>query len=130
MSAEHGYYSVGPRTNFLQDWQIGWTGGMISTYPLLFAGGEQTRRNVLRNFDWLFPDGISPSGFFWDAGANGTEWIGGDIRKPHTGNWHLIRKSGDAVFFIVKQFRADGAARHRGEAGLAQGPRGASAMRL
>lgn len=101
---KHGYYSVGPRQNFLQDWQIGWTGGMISTYPLLFAGGDQTRKNVLRNFDWLFPDGIAPSGFFWDAGRNGTEWIGGDIRKPHTGNWHLIRKSGDGVFFIIKQF--------------------------
>ena len=101
---EHGYYSVGPRQNFLQDWQIGWTGGMISTYPLLFAGDEKTRENVLRNFDWLFPNGISPSGFFWDSGANGTEWFGGDIRKPHTGNWHLIRKSADAVFFIIKQF--------------------------
>jgi hypothetical protein len=100
----HGYYSVGPRQNFLQDWQIGWTGGMISTYPLLFAGDARTRKNVIRNFDWLFPDGIAPSGFFWDAGRNGTEWIGGDIRKPHTGNWHLIRKSGDAVFFIIKQF--------------------------
>jgi len=101
---KHGYYSVGPRQNFLQDWQIGWTGGMISTYPLLFAGDARTRKNVLRNFDWLFPNGIAPSGFFWDAGRNGTEWIGGDIRKPHTGNWHLIRKSGDAVFFIIKQF--------------------------
>jgi hypothetical protein len=101
---EHGYYSVGPRQNFLQDWQIGWTGGMISTYPLLFAGDETTRANVLRNFDWLFPNGISPSGFFWDCGAKGTEWFGGDIRKPHTGNWHLIRKSADAVFFIIKQF--------------------------
>ena len=101
---EHGYYSVGPRQNFLQDWQIGWTGGMISTYPLLFAGDESTRANVLRNFDWLFPNGIAPSGFFWDCGAKGTEWFGGDIRKPHTANWHLIRKSADAVFFIVKQF--------------------------
>jgi hypothetical protein len=101
---EHGYYSVGPRQNFLQDWQIGWTGGMISTYPLLFAGDGMTRANVLRNFDWLFPNGISPSGFFWDCGAKGTEWFGGDIRKPHTGNWHLIRKSADAVFFITKQF--------------------------
>jgi len=100
----HGYFSVGPRQNFLQDWQIGWTGGMISTYPLLFAGGAKTRRNVIRNFDWLFPDGIAPSGFFWDCGAKGVEWIGGDIRKPHTGNWHLIRKSGDGVFFIIKQF--------------------------
>lgn len=101
---EHGYYSVGPRQNFLQDWQIGWTGGMISTYPLLFAGDESTRANVVRNFDWLFPNGISPSGFFWDSGANGTEWFGGDIRKPHTANWHLIRKSADAVYFIIKQF--------------------------
>jgi len=100
-----GYYSVGPRQNFLQDWQIGWTGGMITTYPLWFAGGQQTRRNVERNFDWLFPNGIAPSGFFWDAGARGTEWIGGDIRKPHTGNWHLIRKSADAVFYLLRQFR-------------------------
>jgi hypothetical protein len=101
---EHGYYSVGLRQNFLQDWQIGWTGGMMSTYPLLFAGNEQTRANVLRNFDWLFPNGIAPSGFFWDCGRNGTEWLGGDVRKPHTANWHLIRKSADAVFFIIKQF--------------------------
>jgi hypothetical protein len=100
---EHGYYSVGLRQNFLQDWQIGWTGGMISTYPLLFAGDERTRANVIGNFDWLFPNGISPSGFFWDSGARGTEWFGGDIRKPHTGNWHLIRKSADAVYFIIKQ---------------------------
>lgn len=100
----HGYYSVGLRENFLQDWQIGWTGGMISTYPLLVAGSDQTRQNVVRNFDWLFPNGISPSGFYWDMGKDGTVWYGGDIRKPHTGNWHLIRKSGDAVFYIVKQF--------------------------
>lgn len=102
---DHGYYSVGLRQNFLQDWQIGWTGGMISTYPLLFAGNATTRANVVRNFDWLFPAGISPSGFFWDSGANGTEWYGGDIRKPHTAQWHLIRKSADAVFYLIRHFR-------------------------
>jgi hypothetical protein len=102
---EHGYYAVGRRENYMQDWQIGWTGGMISTLPLLLLGNEATRANVLRNFDWLFPAGISPSGLFWDSGRNGTEWIGGDLRKAHTGNWHLVRKSGDAVFYIVRQFR-------------------------
>ncbi len=100
---EHGYYSVGMRENFLQDWQIGWTGGMISTYPLLFAGNEMSRSHVIRNFDWLFPNGISPSGFFWDSGEKGTKWYGGDIRKPNTKDWHLIRKSGDALYYIVKQ---------------------------
>jgi len=101
---EWGYYSVGGRNMFLQDWQIGWTGGMISTYPLLFSTNEQTRKNVLANFDWLFPNGISPSGFFWDSGEKGNKWYGGDIRKPQAKNWHLIRKSADALYYIIKQF--------------------------
>lgn len=100
----HGYYAIGMRENFLQDWQIGWTGGMITTLPLLFSEDLETRKKVLRNFDWLFPNGINPSGFYWDAGQKGTEWFGGDIRNAHTKNWHLIRKSGDAVWYIIKQF--------------------------
>jgi hypothetical protein len=100
---EHGYFSVGMRENFLQDWQIGWTGGMISTYPLLFAGNETSRQHVVRNFDWLFPDGICPAGFFWDSGEKGTQWYGGDIRKPNTVNWHLVRKSGDGLYYVIKQ---------------------------
>ncbi|HYW95080.1 MAG TPA: hypothetical protein VE870_05805, partial [Bacteroidales bacterium] len=101
---EHGYYSVGMRENFLQDWQIGWTGGMISTYPLYFLGGEDTRTRVLRQFSWLFRHGISPSGFFWDSGEKGSRWYGGDIRREQTKNRHLVRKSGDGLFYIMKQF--------------------------
>ncbi|MBC7886649.1 MAG: hypothetical protein H7Z13_02085, partial [Ferruginibacter sp.] len=101
---EYGYYSVGARENFLQDWQIGWTGGMISTYPLLVAGSTITKSNVIKNFDWLFPDGISPSGFFWDSGEGGNRWYGGDIRKPHTADWHLVRKSGDGLYYVIRQF--------------------------
>jgi len=103
---EHGYYSVGMREMFLQDWQLGWTGGMITTYPLLFNGSERSVQRVIRNFDFLFPKGISPSGFFWDCGEtkdNGFHWYGGDIRKPHTSNWHLIRKSADGLYYICKQ---------------------------
>lgn len=101
---EWGYYSVGMRETNTQDWAIGWTGGMITTYPLLWGGDKKTVSNVIRNFDWLFDAGISPSGFFWDTGAKGNIWYGGDIRKPHTVNWHLIRRSSDALFFIMKQF--------------------------
>ncbi len=101
---EWGYYAIGGRNMFLQDWQIGWTGGMISTYPLLYSANEQTRKNVIANFDWLFPNGISPSGFFWDSGEKGNKWYGGDIRKPQAKNWHLVRKSADALYYIIKQF--------------------------
>ena len=101
---EWGYYAIGMRSMFLQDWQIGWTGGMISTYPLLFSANQKTRDNVVANFNWLFPNGISPSGFFWDSGEKGNKWYGGDIRKPQSKNWHLIRKSADALYYIIKQF--------------------------
>lgn len=101
--SEWGYYAIGMRENFLQDWQIGWTGGMISTYPLLFSKDTTTLKNVTANFNWLFPNGISPSGFFWDSGEKGNKWYGGDIRKPQFKNLHLVRKSGDALYYIIKQ---------------------------
>ena len=101
---EWGYYAIGMRENFLQDWQIGWTGGMISTYPLLFSNNKETQAHVAANFNWLFPNGISPSGFFWDSGEKGNKWYGGDMRKPQAKNWHLVRKSGDALYYIIKQF--------------------------
>jgi len=100
---EWGYYAIGMRENFLQDWQIGWTGGMITTYPLLFSNDEKTIQHVVANFNWLFPNGISPSGFFWDSGEKGNKWYGGDIRKPQFKNLHLVRKSGDALYYIIKQ---------------------------
>lgn len=98
-----GYYSVGMRENFLQDWQIGWTGGMITTWPLLFSANDSTVSHVVSNFDWLFPAGLAPCGFFWDSGEHGDRWYGGDIRRAQTAHWHLIRKSGDALYYIVKQ---------------------------
>jgi hypothetical protein len=100
---EHGYYAVGMRENFLQDWQIGWTGGMITTLPLLALGSKESVLNVVRNFDWLFANGIAPTGFFWDSGEKGTIWYGGDIRKPTSQHWHLVRKGGDGLYFVLQQ---------------------------
>ncbi|MCS7004660.1 MAG: hypothetical protein NZM38_04975 [Cytophagales bacterium] len=99
-----GYYTVGNRENFLQDWQIGWTGGMISTLPLLIDGTKLSQDRVLRVFNWLFPNGIAPSGFFWDSGEKGNIWYGGDIRKPTSQNWHLVRKGGDGLYYVLKHF--------------------------
>jgi len=99
-----GYYSVGLRENIFQDWQIGWTGGMISTYPLLMAGADSTKQNVIRAFDWLFPEGIAPSGFFWGTGKDGHIWYGDDPRHEYTKWLHLVRKSGDGLYYVIKQF--------------------------
>ncbi len=89
---QFGYYSVGLRENYYQDWQIGWTGGMISTLPLLVDGTETSKKNVIRAFDWLFANGIAPSGYFWDSGQKGNESFGIFQSSPLMKDWHLIRK--------------------------------------
>lgn len=101
---DYGYYSVGLRKNCFENWQIGWTGGLIATYPLLFEGVEKSKKRACQNFDYVFPNGIAPSHFFYDCGEYG-KWYGGDIRREHTKNWHLIRKSGDGLFFFIKQLK-------------------------
>jgi hypothetical protein len=100
-----GYYAIGKRESFLMDWQIGWTGGMILTLPLLYAGADSSVKRVLQNMDWLFPNGISPSGYFYDSGEKGNIWHGGDIRKPTSRNWHLVRKGGDGLYYVLRHLQ-------------------------
>jgi len=100
---DNGYFAVGMRENFLQDFQTGWTGGMISTYPLLFSEKQETRNLVVKNFNWYFPNSISPSGLLYGFCEGGTDWFGGDKRKYHTKNWILTRKNADAIFYITNQ---------------------------
>lgn len=98
----YGYYSVGMRENMHQDWQIGWVGGLMATYPLLFDGSEISRGRALRNIDFVFSGGQDASGFFHGCGHQGL-WYGDHFSDPSM-RWHLIRKSADALYYLVKQF--------------------------
>jgi len=98
-----GYYSVGTTDNFFQDWQIGWTGGMMTTLPLLMEGDSLTRQRVLRNFDWLYEVGVSPSGYYYDLIYKGKPY-GAFPNKALGDSLHLTRKNADAVYYIYKQF--------------------------
>ena len=97
-----GYYSVGMRENMHQDWQIGWVGGLMATYPLLFEGDEISRGRALRNIDFVFNGGQDKSGFFHGFGHQG-QWYGDHFSDPYL-RWHLIRKSADALYYLVKHF--------------------------
>jgi len=89
--------------NFFQDWQIGWTGGMMTTLPLLAEGTPQTKERVLKNFDWLFAKGVSPSGYYY--GTLYKEKAEGDFpNKPLGRDLDLVRKNADATYYIFKQF--------------------------
>jgi len=121
-----GYYSVGLRQNAFQDWQMGWVGGMIATLPLLGCGTPASRARARRNFDFVFPKGQAPSGYFYAMGTGfgGTTpygtwsqagavypepgpagvWLGDHSQHP-TEPWHLVRKSADGLYYMLRQIR-------------------------
>lgn len=99
---QQGYFSVGMRENPVQDWQVGWTGGMIATYPLLFEGAPLSRERALRNFNFLFEGGQDKSGLFYGLAYQGEFF--GDYDEDPAKRGHLIRRSGDALYYLIKQF--------------------------
>lgn len=98
-----GYYAVGTVDHLHQDWQIGWVGGMMTTLPLLADGKEQSKERVKKNFDWLFPKGISPSGYYYDIAYKDT-FYGAFPNKALGADLVLTRKNADACYYIFKQF--------------------------
>lgn len=112
-----GFYSAGfPGTRFV--WQTGWGGGLVATHPLLFGADPHTRERVLRTFDFVFGSGGQARSGFFHAASDGrtSTWAdeGGfaDARAPrgekpnlykHARSWHLVRRSGDVLYFMLKQ---------------------------
>ncbi|MDO9541500.1 MAG: hypothetical protein Q7J98_04150, partial [Kiritimatiellia bacterium] len=100
---DYGFYTVGIGERPHTKWQAGWVGGGMVTYPLLFEGTPQSRARALKNLDFLFLRSQAPSGFFYGIG-DGKRWYGDGYFKPHGDKWHLIRRSSDVLYFIIKQF--------------------------
>jgi len=101
---EIGFYKFRP--DFFYDWQIGWMGGAIFTYPLLVDGDQNSRERVLRMMDWLFTSGISPSGYFWDSSIDGKEFHGIYREIPVGDSVTLVRCNGDGLYYMIKHFQA------------------------
>jgi hypothetical protein len=99
---DYGYYSVGMRTDRYEDWQPGWTGGLMVTYPLLIEGDNTSRARVLNNFDFVFPGGTGTSGYLRGIEHEG-KWYSDGFEKPHAEKWVMARKSADVLYFMVKQ---------------------------
>ena len=109
---ELGYYKMAPNahTTFeVQEnplcflWQIGWVGGGMLTLPLLGLGSETTRERVWRNLEMIFTKTQAPSGFFYGIG-DGEKFYGDGFDRPHPHHLHMVRKSGDWLYFAIRQF--------------------------
>jgi hypothetical protein len=103
-----GYYAVGTIDMKHQDWQIGWVGGGMSSLAMLLEGSELSLDRAIKTIDFMFGS-QTESGFFHGVCYKG-EWFGDefsdDPNRLHSEQWHILRKSADALYFIMKQLIA------------------------
>ena len=111
---DEGYYAVGLRENRHQDLQIGWVGGLMNTLPILHEGSELSKSRARQTIDFVFRHGgQGASGFFhgvyhkgvWSGdGFDENQWTPQARPHPDRNHYHLLRKSADALYFLIKQF--------------------------
>ncbi len=99
-----GYYAVGCSKSQYDDFQPGWVGGAMNTYALLLRGGEESQTRARQTLDWLFAEGQAASGYFKGVGFRGDWYDDGFGKSPPGTDFHLVRKSADALYFLLKQF--------------------------
>ena len=99
---ENRYYGVGTTDEPCQDWQCGWVGGAMSSYPLLKLGNEETKKRAVSTLEFLFST-QAPSGFFPGTYHKG-QFYGDGFSENGMDNSLLIRKNADVLYFLFKHF--------------------------
>lgn len=95
-------------------WQCGWCGGGQSSYALLKLGNEETKARAIKTIDFMTSH-IAPTGFFYGVVENGQikddsfynygfAWIQPKAGYEEMKDALLVRKSGDALYFLYKHF--------------------------
>ena len=94
-------------------WQCGWVGGGMSSYPLLKMGTPLSKARAVQTLDWLTSH-TAPTGFFYGLIREGrieddsfyNYGFATSVQAGYEGmkHAHLIRKSGDGLYFLYKHF--------------------------
>ncbi len=115
-----GIYALGARDTAYATWQTGWCGGPSATLPLIAVGEKLSRERALATIAYAV-EGQAPSGFFHGI-SDGKTWTDDGFAAPmppaapppgglpvsrpvykQARRWHLVRRSADALTFLVKQ---------------------------
>lgn len=83
-------------------WQCGWVGGGMSSLPLLKYGKELSKQRAVQTLDFLTSN-VSQTGFFYPMIVDGHIEDDG-FGREHMKRSALIRKLGDALYFLFKHF--------------------------
>lgn len=98
-----GYYAVGTIEHIFQDWQPGWVGGGISSYPLLSLGNGLSRQRAIETLRHLFGTQTLGGFYYGITNLNGLR-TGDAYGTEGAEEWHLIRKSADVLYYTIKHF--------------------------
>lgn len=101
----YGFYrsSTSPDPVF-GEWQTGWVGGAINTYPMLAIGNELSKARSVQTLNFMFETLQAPSGFFYGIYCKGN--IYGDAFRNHEATAIvLVRKNADVLYFMTKQLK-------------------------
>ena len=101
------YYK--PENN--NDFQLGWVSGMINTYPMLSLNDEKERKRVGEELDFVVRRLQGKSGYFYGGIKSTGEIIGEKMSPDFPEIQAMVRKNGDALFWLMKHlllFRASG----------------------
>ncbi|MFD0695258.1 hypothetical protein ACFQZT_14205 [Paenibacillus sp. GCM10027628] len=99
-----GFYRSSTSTHeVFGEWQTGWVGGAMNTYPMFAIGNELSKERSFKTLDFLFSKVQAPSGFFYGIHCKG-KLYGDNFKDQEDISCVLVRKNTDAIYFIVKQF--------------------------
>lgn len=103
----YGLLALGSRENDsrFNQWQAGWVGGGMSTYPLICEGSPRSRERALSTLRFATRH-QSKAGFYYGIVYNGKVY--GDCFGYYEDKYNtlLIRKHADLTYFMFKQLNA------------------------
>ncbi len=97
------YYRTGTNDHLFQDFQSGWPGGGINTYPLYLMGSALSKQRALQTLDFIFSTMQAQSGFFYGIYYNGRLY-GDRFDHPERTQVLLLRKNADMLYFLLRLY--------------------------
>ncbi len=86
-----------------QVWQPGWTGGALTSYPLMKLGGDISYKRAIDTLEFLLSTQQECGFFIGLIDMNGNYFDDG-FSIENTDDWHMVRKSADILYFLFKHF--------------------------
>lgn len=95
------YASSEAASGICRQWQTGWVGGGINTWPALAIGNDESKEKSRRTLEFLFTKVQHKSGFLYGIFCDGRPY--GDNTDAENTDIVLIRKNADALYYLAKQ---------------------------